>query len=160
MSRLPLDLPALREGAEEMAREAHDLFARLTWGVSDGWSELDDDAQETLIEVHSTLLRDLNRPASRDWWARWLARHHGLTVGATAPEWFREQSYAEGEQIHCWVLCARSAWTVYQWACFHSDGEDPDGATVYVPIPGISALTDPAAALRLAILAAAGRDDG
>lgn len=87
-------LPGVREAAEEMAREAHDLFARFTWGVSDGWGELDDDAQETLIRVHLTLLCDLSRSASRDWWRRWLAER--LKVEAESPDWL----YDEGGPGH------------------------------------------------------------
>ena len=167
---LPLDLAPLREGAEKMAREAHDLFARLTWGVSDGWSELDDDAQETLIEVHSTLLRDLTRDDTRDWWARWLARHHGLTVGATAPSWH----YDEGGPGHIERDCEGGAtyqepWVPDRWIMWGEDGNrvfarwDEDGP----PPPPSDEVdvwltewsTDPAAALRLAILAAAGRTE-
>lgn len=57
--------PELRVYAEEEARDCHNRFARLTWGVHDGWSELDDDAQLTLCCVHAERLCDLTRPMSR-----------------------------------------------------------------------------------------------
>lgn len=101
-------LPGVKEAAEEMAREAHNLFARLTWSIEDGWGELDDDARTTLIRVHLTLLCDLTRPASRDWWARWLAERVGAKVGATAPEWVKSRRHRD-----LWTLrCSRwETWT-------------------------------------------------
>lgn len=76
--RLPADFPPLLVAAEEMAREAHDLFGLLTWGVEDGWSELGDDAQATLVQVHAHLLANL--PRSRSFWREWLGKRVGLDV--------------------------------------------------------------------------------
>jgi hypothetical protein len=87
--------------------------------------------------------------------ARWLARHHGLTVGATAPGWTRKS--ANG--IIIWVLTASGA----SWMFWTELAECYIREATYVQaghataIPGISALTDPAEALRLAVLNAAGR---
>ena len=58
--------PELRAYAEEEARDCHNRFASLTWGVADGWSELDDDAQATLLRLHVDRLCDFTRLASRD----------------------------------------------------------------------------------------------
>lgn len=68
---IPLNFPPLLVMAETAAKESHDLFARLTWGDDDGWNLLDDPARTTLIRVQSTLLSDLERPASADAWVRW-----------------------------------------------------------------------------------------
>ena len=66
MSTTIRPFPELREYAEEEARDCHNRFASLTWGVADGWSELDDDAQATLLRLHVDRICDLTRPASRD----------------------------------------------------------------------------------------------
>ena len=79
------NVPAVRKLAEDRAREAHNLFARFTWGVEDGWTELDDGAQATLVCVHLALLCDIQRPDSRDAIARLVAERVGLVCGATAP---------------------------------------------------------------------------
>lgn len=100
---------------------------------------------------------DLSDPAGRDVASRWLAAHHGLAVGATAPGW----SLANG------------TWADPHWLLFapwskESNGRNflvfcdgvPAPAMSDVPpitVPGISTLTDPAAALALACLAAVGR---
>lgn len=91
---------------------------------------------------------DLDDPAGMDLAARWLARHHGLTVGATAPRWFRSEPY--------WVLCAGPQ---------EEDGEEWDGELDFGPSPSGGGpdrrlrgdVTDPAEALALACLAAGGR---
>lgn len=72
-----LGLPAVRALAEREAMDCHNRFAMLTWGISDGWDELDDDAQITLIQVHVDRLADLSRPASLDALARLVAERTG-----------------------------------------------------------------------------------
>jgi hypothetical protein len=94
---------------------------------------------------------DLTDPTGMDHAARWLAGKVGLTVGATAPGWFR---LTEPQPVW-WLDCitgtdADNA----QRAAFH----DSDKVNARVPfplarVPGISALTNPAEALALACLA-------
>lgn len=85
--------------------------------------------------------------------SRWLARHHGLTCGATAPSWLVDRGYCRlcgyGPRRNAIVLCDSDEWARAR-AFVRSE---------YAVVPGISALTDPAAALRLAILAAVGRTE-
>ncbi len=95
---------------------------------------------------------DLTDPAGMDLAARWLARHHGLTVGATAPTW------------------ARAGWDIWDLrdfpsgshVGFHFDADtarkfsDPKRGMVH-HVSGLCGATDPAAALALACLAAGGR---
>lgn len=164
-----MDLPALREGAEEMARQlcgalADDEWERRTRNEPrprpPSWQR---DPDVPNVRAFARILSDLTRPASRDFWARWLARHHGLTVGATAPVWQRIKGM---DPSTVWSLSVRSdidmdaSPTVkVDQRGFVEPGAFPDSPIANV-VSGISALTDPAAALRLAILAAAGRDDG
>ena len=104
--------------------------------------------------VIEALLRNLSRPASRDWCARWLAAHHGLECRATAPGWRRSEPTKRG-MPGCWALGLGDQ-TVY----FHDPHYLTDTATTVrqrIRIPGISALTDPAEALCAACLAAVGR---
>ena len=76
---LPLDFPPLVAMAEAVAKEAHNLFALLSWGDGDGWDMLEDDAQLTLIRVHSELLANLDRPESRLRWVFWLQQQQAET---------------------------------------------------------------------------------
>ena len=121
MTTLPIT-PELRAEAEVLAIEAYTLFARFTWGIPNGWLELDDDAQDTLREVHTALLADLTRPASMDAAAHRLAKRVGLTVGATAPSWRR----------------VGGAWLLEVWNAAGRDG--------WQSLP--STLTDPAGSMR------------
>jgi len=85
---------------------------------------------------------DLSDPAGRDVAARWLAVHHGLTVGATAPEW---KELPDG--FGAWE---GGRWTGgYVWYL-----TVPDGDCWGWPANG---ATDPAETLRAACLAAVGR---
>ena len=141
MTALPLDFPPLRAAAEEMAREHYAATLVVgdlgTPGISEE-SATDNAARlpaaliQSQVRVHARLLADPTRPASRDFWGRWLARHHGLTVGATAPGWMLLRKTG----VPTWCLGGISGW---RWF----DGIDP--------------LLDPAAALALACLHAAGR---
>lgn len=135
---LPMDWPPLREAAVVEGTEMlNALFAH-----ADRFSITSAD----LIAVHTHLLADLTRPASRDFWARWLAAKVGLECGATAPRWrFNEAMVLwalRGKDIHGGDVC------------FASTGfglMDRDHV-----VPGISAITNPAAALRLALLSVTG----
>ena len=91
---------------------------------------------------------DLSDPAGMDRAARWLAAHHGLVVGATAPGWTRIESWPSGPW---WLLSGKSGLTAEEdynqcktWMQFSRDA-------------GFAALTDPAEAMRAACLAAVGR---
>lgn len=151
-TKLPMDWKPLREAAEGAAREAHNLFALLTRGVADGWSELYDDAQDTLVRVHALLLADLNRPASRDWAARLLAEKVGLTVGATAPAW--TYTAANGrDSVAVWMLaCGGRHWALCDYPPHIERVLGPP--TAYGDMISVRNLpTDPAAALRAALLA-------
>lgn len=104
---------------------------------------------------------DLTDPAGMDLATRWLARHHGLTLGATAPDWARfqcggmEDHYVYGPdgvcRAHVWSLMAADP----DQRIDHADcGEE---AWDRILIPGIGTITDPAEALMRACLAAGGR---
>jgi hypothetical protein len=93
--------------------------------------------------------------------SRWLARHHGLAIGATAPKWERwwldPNGWGSGRLrlseepsdhgLWAWGLCGPQA---ARW--FTDTG---DARTIAVP--GVSAVTDHAASMRLACLAAVSR---
>lgn len=160
----------IRKMATEILRETWDANHRAMTGLdSVSWDYCMTDhegreAIENLTDVQDRFLRDLSRPASRDAMARWLAAHHGLTVGATAPDFGR---YVCGE--HCcdgqrgrMVPCARPIWSLMGaegTMVTFADCPDPDawGGDERCHVPGISALTNPAEALRAACLAAVGR---
>lgn len=160
-------LPGVREAASKMAREAHDAWEaaiRASGGTrflieqtiaTRAWYGVEEETT-----AHLTLLCDLTRPASRDWWARYLAQRLGLTVGATAPDFGR---YTCGE--HCcdgdngrMVPCSRPIWSLMaadetqlmMFADCPDPGEWDGGDRRHVP--GISALTDPAEALAAACI--------
>lgn len=82
-----------------------------------GWEPGDADPEDLALDLTDDLGMDIA--------ARWLARHHGLTVGATAPEW----------------KLFRGSWTLF-------------GATSHaLCFDGIDSALDPREALRLACLA-------
>lgn len=140
---LPLDLAPLREGAERMEREYYSLDVSIGGTSLGRWDRMDRYTREIRVTARMRLLSDLTRDDTRDRWARWLARHHGLTVGATAPDWRRfRMGLPDGTESWAWALLGTPGEQF-----FFTSGN----------VPGISAETDPAAALRLAILAAAGR---
>lgn len=87
--------------------------------------------------------------------ARWLAAHHGLTVGATAPGWERAKDSQFGP---FWQLTT----TRDRMVGFGTSGtaRSPLDRMVLakrIPAPGIEAITNPAEALRAACMAAGGR---
>lgn len=149
---LPMDWKPLREAAEGMAPV---LFDALVVAPGVKWadrpeSELFIQIRAAHVNAHALLLADLRRPASRDFWARWLAEKVGLTVGATAPEWHRVFP-------HWWEI--RAAYSQEkQWAMVFCPPEDHDSDPPAlrghkIAVAGIDTLTDPAAALRAALLA-------
>ena len=91
---LPGDFPGLREEALRMEKELISTGARGPSG------HLLPDVG--LVHICARLLADLSRPASRDFWARWLAERLGLDVGWTAP------TFAFAPANHTWYT--QAAW--------------------------------------------------
>lgn len=106
---------------------------------------------------------DISDPAGMDRAARWLAAHYGLAVGATAPDFGRYvcgEHCADGdtgrmEACHApiWSLMVSGLDPIIFADCNGEDGDDR------CHVPSISALTDPAEAMRAACLAAVGRTE-
>jgi len=114
------------------------------------WSQL------ATADVEAGLADDLTRDAC----ARWLARHHGMTIGSTAPTWYL---MTDPDPVW-WIMGAIHAGSLdhseREADCLSVPFHDSDNIVsgrYAVRVPGISALTDPAAALALACLAAGGR---
>lgn len=156
MTTLPHDWPPLRDAAEAMARElycADDVVYALR-----GMPPLPSHIREPLPQETNRcaiLLADLTRPASRDFWARWLAERVGMTVGATAPTWV---SIKGMDPSTIWSLSVRSGIDMdasptakVDQRGFVEPGAFPDSPIATV-VPTISTLTDPAAALCAALL--------
>lgn len=137
---LPADFPGLLEAAEAAAMEAYSAV----WGGED-WPILGSRARGQWIAGHARLLADLTRPASRDFWARWLAERVGLTVGSTAPNWHRHLCHGSAP---VWSLAADGRSVVF--AALRPLWLRPGRLHVACEI---DALTDPAVALRSALLA-------
>lgn len=141
-------LPGVREAAEEMACEAYEAMRAAgdmlpPWG----WRQQGVD-QDRWARVHLTLLCDLTRPASRDWWARWLAERVFLKLEATAPRWERCRDANDRRQ--------------YEWALSADDFSDVVFGRQFTGIGGVAYsvdvndITDPAEALAAACLAVGG----
>lgn len=84
MTTLPLhEHPIVIAAATEMARERWVVLQSI---VSEeephdptGWDHVPAYGKRRHIAVNARLLCSLDRPASRDWWVRWGARHVGDT---------------------------------------------------------------------------------
>lgn len=123
-------------------------------GPDTGWIPAATLRGTPVFALHQYLPQRLNpaRPEVRDHAARWLARHHGVVIGPTAPYW----------QIDGWGG-RRVTWGLGSWE-FEVRIQFTDDAVfarifpdrVFL-VPGISTLTDPAEALILACLAAGAR---
>lgn len=93
---------------------------------------------------------DLTDPAGMDRAARWLAAHHGLTVGATAPRWYCDNDGGRRATRYTLEGDGRT------WLTFYDPANTLDTfGTGGRPIPRLP--TDPAPAMALACLAAVGR---
>lgn len=142
---LPLDFPPLVAMAEREAEALYDALPapdvprEKPWAP---WAEVYRPMRERSVAAHARLLADLSRPASRDAWARWLAERVGLVCGATAPSWRLEGD----EDGPCWTLDPGG---MDDWINF----ADTPGAVGIRRVPSINRLTDPAEALRAAVLA-------
>ncbi len=93
----------------------------------------------------------MDRDPVMDLAARWLARAVGLTVGHTAPEWVY---YADPVGPWWRIRGAGGEVVFFASAAYPWTARTTAGARLVV-VPGISALTNPAEALRLACLAVA-----
>lgn len=154
-------LPAIRAEAERLARDflgAADVAFRAAGWDTDlihGGEDYAEDALRLFAAAHLDLLCDLTRPASRDAVARLVAEKVGLVRGATAPILLRIKGM---DPSTIWSLSVRSdidmdkspSVTVDQRG-FVEPGAFPDSPIATV-VPGISAITDPAEALRLIAL--------
>lgn len=154
MTTLPHDWSPLREAAEVVAREAY--AANVRRFKEHGWStaELhggDEYAMEGLrlfSLAQADLLADLTRPASRDFWARWLAERVGMTVGATAPTWV-----LDGREWRLIVSHGKCG-DYYESTTDRRFGSNDSGPYARpIVVLGIADITDPAAALCAALLA-------
>lgn len=141
MTTLPRDWKPLREAAELAAREQ--LAAICVATDSDlRWEAINEAGQDWRRHASASLLADLTRPASRDYWARKLAEWCGIEVGATAPNWW------SGIDGGAWRLVVNGKTLV-----FHNPGDSVTWNCRSLILPGIASETNPAAALRLALLA-------
>lgn len=158
------DIPAIRKLAEERARDI--WTANVKYFQAAGWDITIDPGEAPTgfgltIEAQIDLLSDLSRPDSRDAVARLVAAKVGIECGATAPDFARfvcGEHCCDGERGRM-VPCSRPIWSMMgadetQMVTF-ADCPDPDewGGDERRHVPGISAITDPAEALRLIALA-------
>ena len=150
-------VPGVREAAEEMAREFFRVYVLATFGREDyEWTDDDATVRRGFEDACLALLCDLTRPASMDWWARWLAGRVGLTVGATAPRW----RYTDSG----WELSVGSgqAWECAYFATASRFHHIVLAYVTVIDVPGIEPVSsndptaNPAEALRAAILAVRG----
>lgn len=163
MTTLPGDLVSpvagwlLRRGAPVLVR----LHPQPIQGLVDhdgyGWVALTMRDGMFLSIDGGSFLFDLSDPAGMDIAARWLAAHHGLSRGSGVSDgwsWWRWTPSGGGWALGC------GPDPVPDCLCLHSGdlmAVTDIGRQTWVAVPGISAMTDPAEALRLACLAAVGR---
>ena len=146
------ETPELRAEAKALAREAWAAMLASPSGRLDGslpWDDEDAYVRRSWTSGHLALLRDLSRPASMDAAARRLARRVGLEVGATAPDWTEGPRGVSGRAL--WQL------TFGRVTVFFGDSvtyEERRGmGNRAVGAPGITTITDPAAAMVAALAA-------
>ena len=148
--------PIVLAAAEEMAREwsdirtTDDLACEAAMGARYYlFDQLDVSERKEHTEKMARLLCDLSRPASRDWWARWLAEKVGMMEGATAPG----RRHYDDDKWPMWALVDPNGGLC---AFYDMAGRFPLGhyEVTTKAVPGISALTNPAEALALAVMAA------
>ena len=154
--------PELRALAEAQARALYGAFPsqRGPFPARDGcgltvhaptpWEEQGADFRASLIDAHLALLRDLSRPESRDAVARLLAAKVGLACGATAPGWYSDDD--GGRRHRRWYLEFVATDPHADERTFY-DPNVSHGGVSWVAAPSISTVTDPAEALRLAVVA-------
>ena len=156
-------LPAARVEAERLARELYDAFpvgspqnayrvdksGWTGWDYTQAtpWEEQTPEWRDRLIDAHLALLLDFDRPASRDWWARWLAAKVGIAVGATAPAWICDDD--DGRRSPRWILDGGGDWN--DRIFFDPQASHNTGGDRWLAVSGISSAASPAASLRLAV---------
>ena len=106
------------------------------------WDEQTEKWRARLVDAHVTLLRDMSRPASRDWAARELARLVGLECSATAPGW----RVRDPRTLREWVLSGSGCSRIFI-------AEGPTEHSHEYVVPGLDALTYPAESLCAALVA-------
>ena len=89
---LPHDFPGLREEAERLAREIFAVTEAQHGALAQRGNERPRADQERAVGAQAALLRDLTRPASRDWALRWAVEH-----AATA-----DHRYIAGMEVTYW----------------------------------------------------------
>ena len=143
--------PELRALAEAQARALWDAFVSAG-RTDDALGILGPSARvrDAWVDAHLALLRDLSRPESRDAAARLLAAKVGLECGATAPAWRPTTGTLGG-----WVLVAGlRPRDCYEFAAVApSCNPRPPGYVKLTVVPALAGVTDPAEALRLAVVA-------
>lgn len=123
----PVAGPLLRRGAPVVQRDG-EVGTVLRKPAREGrWVVAFADGVSVVV-LDGNISLDLSDPAGMDLASRWLAAHHGVTVGATAPSWTRSAILGE------WAL----------W------GHGPEWYYT-------TDISDPAEAMRAACLAAVGR---
>ena len=98
---------------------------------------------------------DNTDPAGMDLAARWLARHHGLTVGATAPTWSYEECHDDWGGL-MWLLTGVHTESLFGDHVWFSTAAPAECRESWRTVTGISAITNPLEALVAACLHAAG----
>jgi hypothetical protein len=82
------EMPGLRQEAERLAKEHADTTNDMYRTIFT-WDELPEFQRSIRIEVQVALLRNLNRPASRDWAVRWLWSQWSHGEPSSCPSWKR-----------------------------------------------------------------------
>ena len=141
------DLAPVRALAAERARDVHDAAVRAIKARHFGsYAQSLIDALPPMwvdVDAHLDLLTDLTRPDSRDAVARLVAAKVGIECWATAP------AFRFNEAMRMWFLKDAREHSLdvgFASTMEHTQRRD-------VRVPGISAITDPAEALRLIALA-------
>lgn len=135
---LPADWAPLREAAAAFANRMIDVAPSSLMTIQPAIFA------DGMHAIWMVLLADLSKPGPRDFWARWLAEKVGLEVGATAPDW-EWQQYGEPPYEVWWSLTGSDK--IRRFCSEPIFGADD------IVVPGIADITDPAAALRAALLA-------
>lgn len=145
MTTLPTGIPRLdatiREEAERLARELADRPQ-----IGGEWRDL---VAVVWAPYFESLLRDLRRPASRDWASRALAGVVGMECGATAPEWYWVPADPGNHDADGWPAGWWLSNGLGDMRFFSADDWCPDDHT---HVPDIPRGTENAAAALVAVL--------
>jgi len=148
---LPLTWKPLREAAELLSKQMYEGVSearntRLHGGVSPKW---DKHIGIDWISAQMSLLADLNRDLSIDYWTRYLGKLLDFYPTTAAPRWTRD----ENNGIVAFFLdSGTDAWMFWE---FQDSAYSREWAYVinkrHTDVPGIKSLQD-RAALKLALL--------